>query len=44
MKLEKVGEIWKELDQIKRMRPARTSPDHPFRSYSSLKIRSRNIK
>jgi hypothetical protein len=36
---QKIGEIWKKLDQMKGMRPARTFPDHPFKSYSSLKMK-----
>jgi hypothetical protein len=32
MKFKKVGEIWKELDQMKRMLLTGTFSDHPFRS------------
>jgi hypothetical protein len=38
------AEIWKELDQTKRMQPNATFSDHPFRSWSSLKIRSEKMK
>ena len=46
MKFQKIGEIWKELDQTKRMRPTGIFSDHPFRSYSSLKMSclKRNVK
>jgi hypothetical protein len=44
MKLKSFYKIWKELDQMKRMRPTGTSSDHPFRKYSSLKIGYQNIK
>jgi hypothetical protein len=42
MKSKKIGKIWKELDLTKRMRPAGTFLDYPFRSYSSLKMTSKN--
>jgi uncharacterized metal-binding protein len=38
----KLPVIWKELDQMKRMRPTGIFSDHPFRSYNSLKIGSHN--
>ena len=38
MKFLKIGEIWKELDQTKRMQPTGIFSDHPFRSYNSLKM------
>jgi hypothetical protein len=46
MKSNKIGEIWKEFDQEKRMRPAWIFPDHPFRSYSHFKMTflKRNVK
>jgi hypothetical protein len=44
MEFKEIGEIWKELDQMKRMRLTGIFFDHPFRSYSSFKIRSQNIK
>jgi hypothetical protein len=37
-------EIWKKLDQTKRMRPTGTFSDHPFRSYSSLKMTCLKMK
>jgi hypothetical protein len=33
-----IGGIWKELDKTKREQPTRMYSDHPFRSYSSLKM------
>jgi hypothetical protein len=41
-----LGEIWKELDLTKRKQPTAIFSDHPFRSYSSLKMPSlkRNVK
>ena len=36
--IKKIGEIQKELDETKRMRPTGTFSDHSFRSYSCLKI------
>jgi hypothetical protein len=44
MKFLKIGEIWKEPDQMKRKQPTGNFSDHPFRSYSNLKIRPQNIK
>ena len=35
---KKISEVWKELDQTKKMRPTATFFDHSFRSYSSFKI------
>ena len=45
-KFLKNGEIWKELDQTKKMWPTGIFSDHPFRSYSCLKMTclKRNIK
>jgi hypothetical protein len=40
MEFSKIGEIWKELEQMKGMRPTGTFFEYPFGSYSSLKIRS----
>jgi hypothetical protein len=34
----KISEIWKKLDQTKRMQPTGTFSDHLFRSYSKLKM------
>jgi hypothetical protein len=39
-----VGEIWKELDPMKRMRPTSTFSDHLLRSYSSLKMTCLKMK
>jgi hypothetical protein len=36
-----VYEIWNELDQMKRMRPAATFSDQPFIIYKSMKMTSR---
>jgi hypothetical protein len=44
MNFKRIGKIWKELDQTKRMRPTGTFFDHPFRSYSSLKMKCLKIK
>jgi hypothetical protein len=44
--IEKIGEIWKELDQMKRMRQPGIFFDHSFRRYSSLEMTclKRNLK
>jgi hypothetical protein len=39
-----IGKIWKELDQTKRMRPAGTFSDQPFKSYSSSKLAGLKMK
>ena len=46
MKFKKIGEIQKEHDQTKRMRPIAKEIffDHPFRNYRSFKKGSQNIK
>jgi hypothetical protein len=41
---QKIGKIWKELNQTKRMRPTGTFFDYLFRSYSSLKMTCLKIK
>jgi hypothetical protein len=38
MKFWKIGKIWKELNQTKRIRPTGTFYDRPFQSCSSLKM------
>jgi hypothetical protein len=38
MKSNKIGEIWKELDQKHRMGPTGIFSDHQFRSYSHFKM------
>ena len=38
------GEIWKELDQTKNLRPTGTFSDYLFRSYSSLKMTCLKVK
>jgi hypothetical protein len=44
--VNEILKIWKELDQTKRMQPTRMFSDHPFKSYSSLKMTclKRNVK
>jgi hypothetical protein len=36
--LKKIGKIWKELDQTKRIRPTRIFSNDLFRSYNSFKM------
>jgi hypothetical protein len=38
MKIKKIGDIWKELKKMKRMPPAGTFFDYPFRNGSQLKM------
>mgnify|MGYP006106163935 CR=1 FL=1 len=44
LKIKKIGEIRKELDKMKRMRPTGTFFHYLFRSYSSLKITCLKMK
>jgi hypothetical protein len=39
----KIGEIWKELDQTKRMQPAATVFDHPFSNLDQLNSEAASI-
>jgi hypothetical protein len=38
MKIQKIGDIWKELEKMKRMPPAGTFFDYSFRNDSQLKM------